>query len=219
MHPDYGQKRGGQIEVICGGMFSGKTEELIRRLRRAQFARQRIQVFKPGTDSRFGVDAVVSHRQDRLDALSVTSSEALLKAIDDRTQVIGVDEVQFFDRGIVDVLDKLANRGVRVICAGLDQDYRGRPFEPVPELMAIAEYVTKTLAVCVVCGRPANRSQRLVSDGARVLLGAQEAYEPRCRHCFEPDLGRQLDMGLSAPDSEAAGGAPASDPAPLSPKG
>jgi len=196
MYPPYGTGQTGQIEVICGSMFSGKTEELIRRLRRAGFARQRIQVFKPGADDRYEKEAVVSHTQDRFEAKIVASSTELLRAVDDRTEVIGVDEVQFFDGGIVEVLDKLANRGKRVICAGLDQDYLGRPFEPMPQLMAIAEHVTKTLAVCVRCGAPANRSQRLVAGDSRVLVGASDAYEPRCRRCFEPDLGRQLDIDL-----------------------
>jgi thymidine kinase len=187
----------GQIEVICGSMFSGKTEELIRRLRRARIARQRIQVFKPGVDNRWEREAVVTHSQDRFDAIVVADSAELLRMVDDRTDVVGVDEVQFFDAGIVGVLDKLANRGTRVIVAGLDQDYLGQPFEPVPQLMAIAEYVTKTLAVCVRCGAPANRSQRMNAQGARVLVGAAEAYEPRCRRCFEPELARQLDMQLS----------------------
>lgn len=184
----------GRIEVICGSMFSGKTEELIRRLRRAKIARQRIQVFKPETDDRFEKEAVVSHAKDRFHAVPVKTAEDLLKMVDDRTDVVGVDEVQFFDSAIVDILDKLANRGVRVLAAGLDQDYLGRPFEPMPQLMAIAEYVTKTLAVCVRCGEPANRSQRMVSTEERVLVGAAEAYEPRCRRCFEPDLSRQLDF-------------------------
>lgn len=188
----------GQIEVICGSMFSGKTEELIRRLRRARIARQRIQVFKPDTDDRYAAEAVVSHAQDRFDAQRVKTAKDLLRAVDDRTDVIGVDEVQFFDPAIVEVLDKLANRGKRVIVAGLDQDYLGRPFEPMPQIMAIAEYVTKTLAVCVRCGEPANRSQRLVSTDDRVLVGAAESYEPRCRRCFEPDLARQLDFPLPA---------------------
>ena len=199
----------GQIEVICGSMFSGKTEELIRRLRRARIARQRIQVFKPAVDNRWEREAVVTHSQDRFDAIVVADSAELLRMVDDRTDVVGVDEVQFFDAGIVGVLDKLANRGTRVIVAGLDQDYLGQPFEPVPQLMAIAEYVTKTLAVCVRCGAPANRSQRMRAQGARVLVGASEAYEPRCRRCFEPELARQLDMQLSTePATEHGHGAP-----------
>lgn len=197
MNPRYGTGWSGQIEVICGSMFSGKTEELIRRLRRAGFARQRIQVFKPGADDRYAKEAVVSHAQERFDAKVVATSAELLRQVDDRTEVVGVDEVQFFDAGIVEVLDKLANQGKRVIVAGLDQDYLGRPFEPMPQIMAIAEYVTKTLAVCVRCGAPANRSQRLVAGDSRVLVGAADAYEPRCRRCFEPDLGRQLDFDLA----------------------
>ena len=198
----------GQIEVICGSMFSGKTEELIRRLRRARIARQRVQVFKPALDARWaaptGPDGqpapvtVTSHSQERFEAEVVATSAEVLRAVDDRTEVIGIDEVQFLDAGIVEVLDKLANRGKRVIVAGLDQDYLGRPFEPMPQIMAIAEYVTKTLAVCVRCGAAANRSQRLVSSEGRVLVGAAEAYEPRCRRCFEPELARQLDIGLGA---------------------
>ncbi|TNF33113.1 MAG: thymidine kinase [Deltaproteobacteria bacterium] len=186
----------GQVEVICGSMFSGKTEELIRRLRRARIARQRVQVFKPAVDDRYGKEHVTSHTQDRVEALVVHSAEELLKKVDDRTEVVGIDEVQFFDAAIVDVIDKLANRGKRVIVAGLDQDYLGRPFEPVPQIMAIAEHVTKTLAVCVRCGAPANRSQRLVSGDGRVLVGATEVYEPRCRRCFEPELARQLDLAM-----------------------
>jgi len=177
-------------------MFSGKTEELIRRLRRARIARQRIQVFKPALDDRWDKAAVVTHTQDSFDAIVVADSAELLRMVDDRTDVVGVDEVQFFDPGIVSVLDKLANRGKRVIVAGLDQDYLGRPFEPMPQIMAVAEYVTKTLAVCVRCGEPANRSQRVLDKGTRVLVGASEAYEPRCRRCFEPELTRQIDMEL-----------------------
>jgi thymidine kinase len=201
----YPRAANGQIEVICGSMFSGKTEELIRRLRRAGFARQRIQVFKPGTDDRYDKVAVVSHTQDRFEAKVVASSVELLRQVDDRTDVVGVDEVQFFDAGIVEVLDRLANLGKRVIVAGLDQDYLGRPFEPMPQIMAIAEYVTKTLAVCVRCGQPANRSQRLVAGDNRVLVGATDAYEPRCRRCFEPDLARQLDFDLPAGRTDAEG--------------
>ncbi|MCB9786947.1 MAG: thymidine kinase [Deltaproteobacteria bacterium] len=186
----------GQIEVICGSMFSGKSEELIRRIRRARIARQRVQVFKPTLDTRDADDEITSHSSMRLDATMIASSEAILRAVDDRTDVVGIDEVQFFDPGIVEVVDKLANLGKRVIVAGLDQDYLGRPFDPMPQMLAIAEYVTKTLAVCARCGAPANRSQRLVGDNGRVLVGASDAYEARCRRCFEPDLSRQLDMSL-----------------------
>lgn len=201
----------GQLEVICGSMFSGKTEELIRRLRRANIARQRIQVFKPALDDRWEKEAVVTHTQDRFDAIVVADSAELLRMVDDRTDVVGVDEVQFFDAGIVSVLDKLANRGKRVIVAGLDQDYLGRPFEPMPQIMAVAEYVTKTLAVCVRCGGAANRSQRVLSQGSRVLVGASEAYEPRCRRCFEPELTRQIDMELGESPRMAAQPRPEED--------
>jgi thymidine kinase len=188
----------GQIEVICGSMFSGKSEELIRRVRRARIARQRVQVFKPALDTRDGDDEIASHSSMRLDAETMESSDAILRAVDDRTDVVGIDEVQFFDVGVVEVIDKLANMGKRVIVAGLDQDFLGRPFEPMPQIMAIAEYVTKTLAVCSRCGAPANRSQRLVPDDGRVLVGAGDAYEARCRRCFEPDLSRQLDIELQS---------------------
>lgn len=194
----------GQIEVICGSMFSGKSEELIRRLRRAQLARQRVQVFTPTVDDRWGGgEEIASHSEQRLRAVPVNSSAEILRAVLDRTEVVGIDEVQFFDAGVVDVINKLANMGKRVIVAGLDQDYRGRPFDPMPQIMAVAEYVTKTLAVCVRCGAPANRSQRLVAEGTRVLVGASDAYEARCRRCFEPDLARQMAMDLSASEAPA----------------
>ncbi len=188
-------------------MFSGKSEELIRRLRRARIARQRVQVFKPAVDDRSGDREVVSHSEQRVGALPVSSSADIMRLTADRTEVVGVDEVQFFDAGIVDVVGKLANQGKRVILAGLDQDWRGRPFDPMPALMATAEYVTKTLAVCSRCGAPANKSQRLVSDDGKVLIGAGEAYEPRCRRCFEPEFARQLgiDFDASAGDPAAVG--------------
>jgi thymidine kinase len=192
----YGRYPMGQIEVICGSMFSGKSEELIRRITRARIARQRIQVFKPKIDTRSGDANVTSHSSMKIRADTVDSSDEILRCVDDRTDIVGIDEVQFFDPGIVDVVNKLANMGKRVIVAGLDQDYLGRPFEPIPQLMAIAEYVTKTLAVCSRCGAPANRSQRLASDDGRVLVGAGESYEARCRRCFEPDYSRQLGMNL-----------------------
>ncbi|MGM0577762.1 MAG: thymidine kinase [Myxococcota bacterium] len=192
----FGRYPSGHIEVICGSMFSGKSEELIRRIRRARIARQRVQVFKPAVDTRSGDGDITSHSAMRLAAEQHASSEEILRAVDDRTDVVGIDEVQFFDAGIVEVIDKLANMGKRVVVAGLDQDYLGRPFEPMPQIMAIAEYVTKALAVCSRCGAPANRSQRLVADDGRVLVGAGDTYEARCRRCFEPDLSRQLGMDL-----------------------
>lgn len=167
-------------------MFSGKSEELIRRLRRAQIARQRVQIFKPNIDDRYADEHIVSHSELRIRSEPVKSSADILDMIEDRTEVIGIDEVQFFDEGVVAVCDRLANLGKRVIVAGLDKDYRGEPFEPVPELLAIAEYITKTLAICMRCGNPANYTQRLVPGGDRILVGADEAYEARCRRCFEP---------------------------------
>jgi thymidine kinase len=186
----------GHIELICGSMFSGKSEELIRRLRRAQIARRRIQVFKPQIDDRYHATAIASHSELRIDAQAVGEPSDILRQLEDRTEVVGIDEAQFFSKEIVGVCEKLANQGRRVIVAGLDQDYLGRPFEPVPTLMAVAEYVTKTLAVCVVCGAPANRSQRLVSSDDRVVVGASQSYEARCRRCFEPELSRQLPLGM-----------------------
>jgi thymidine kinase len=184
------------IEVICGPMFSGKSEELIRRLRRAQIARQRVQIFKPALDDRYAVDRIVSHSELSLSASVVKTSEDLIRQVEDRTEVVGIDEVQFFDSGIVAVCEKLANMGKRVVVAGLDLDYRGIPFEPVPQLMAIAEYVTKTLAVCTRCGGPASRSQRLVTSEERIVVGATDTYEARCRRCFEAELTSQLRMDL-----------------------
>ena len=186
----------GSIEVICGSMFSGKSEELIRRLRRALIARQRVQIFKPVLDDRYGIDEIVSHSAQRIPATVARTSADILAHLDDRTEVVGIDEVQFFDSTIVDVCNRLANMGRRVIVAGLDQDYRGLPFEPVPQLMAVAEYVTKTLAICARCGAPANRSQRLVASADRVFVGATGTYEARCRRCFEPDLSEQYAIPL-----------------------
>jgi thymidine kinase len=190
------QNRGGYIEVICGPMFSGKSEELIRRLRRAQIARQRVQVFKPAIDDRYDLDKIVSHSDMSLRATVVKSASELLSKVEDRTEVVGIDEVQFFDAEIVDVCEKLANMWKRVIVAGLDLDYLGKPFEPVPQIMAIAEYVTKTLAVCARCGAPASRTQRLVHSEERIVVGAQGAYEARCRHCHDPFVPEQLKMEI-----------------------
>ncbi|NUP09941.1 MAG: thymidine kinase [Polyangiaceae bacterium] len=182
----------GSIEVIAGSMFSGKTEELIRRVKRAVFARQRIQAFKPRIDDRYDKTRIVSHSAategngKTIEAVAVATSESLEQRVDDETQIVAIDEAQFFDRGIVDVAQRLADRGIRVIVAGLDQDYLGRPFYPMPELMAVAEQVTKVRAVCTVCGAEASRSQRLISDAGTVLVGGSESYEARCRSCFEP---------------------------------
>src|SRR5262245_23716902 len=178
----------GWIEVITGSMFSGKSEELIRRLRRAQIARQKVQIFKPLVDNRYGEDQIVPHSDMRIASQCVKSSEDLVTCVDDDTDVVGIDEGQFFDLNLPAACNTLANRGKRVIVAGLDQDYLGRPFEPMPQLLAIAEYITKTLAICVVCGDPANHTQRLVASSDRVLVGASGLYEARCRKCFDPTL-------------------------------
>jgi thymidine kinase len=178
----------GSIEVICGSMFSGKSEELIRRLTRAKIARQRVQVFKPRIDDRYSEVEVVSHGGLRLTAFAVSSSAEVLEKTQDRTEVVGIDEAQFFDPGIVEVAGRLADLGKRVVVAGLDQDYLGRPFEPMPALMAAAEEVTKTRAICVRCGAPASRTQRLVDSTERVVVGAAGVYEARCRRCFEPGV-------------------------------
>ena len=178
----------GWIEVITGSMFSGKSEELIRRVRRAEIARQKVQVFKPRLDDRFAHDYVVSHSDIRFAAESVGSARELLDAVRPDTEVVAIDEGQFFDLELPIICSSLADGGRRVIVAGLDQDYLGKPFEPMPQLLAIAEYITKTLAICMVCGNPANHTQRLVPSQERVLLGAQGAYEARCRHCFDPTL-------------------------------
>ncbi|MBI5508089.1 MAG: thymidine kinase [Deltaproteobacteria bacterium] len=175
----------GWIEVVCGPMFSGKTEELIRRLRRAAYARQQVQIFKPKIDTRYADIEIVSHNKERLAARPVGNADEILEQLDPRTAVVGVDEAQFFDHRVVPVCQQLADRGLRVIVAGLDQDYRGLPFGPMPELLAVAEFVTKALAICMVCGNPAGRSQRIVRDGGQVVLGAEEAYEARCRRCHK----------------------------------
>ena len=168
-------------------MFSGKTEELIRRVKRAVYGKQKVQVFKPKLDNRYDDSAVVSHSQWKLVSTAIDRAEEIFYRLDPQTQVVGIDEVQFFGPEVVSVVEALAVKGLRVICAGLDQDYQGKPFEPMPHLLAIAEYVTKELAICVVCGNPANRSQRLVSRDERVVVGAAGAYEARCRKCHVPD--------------------------------
>jgi thymidine kinase len=174
----------GWIEVICGSMFSGKTEELIRRLRRAQIARQKVAIFKPKIDVRYSDDHIVSHNQQRIPSIAVEKASDILQYVS-QAQVLGVDEAQFFDNTLVDVCRQLANSGRRVIVAGLDKDYRGVPFEPIPQLLCEAEYITKTLAICVKCGNPANYTQRLSKSAERVLLGATDTYEARCRKCYE----------------------------------
>ena len=181
------QRNVGWIEVICGSMFSGKTEELIRLVRRASIARQKVAIFKPRIDSRYSDDHIVSHSELKIESQVVSNAKEIIEnALE--SQVVGIDEAQFFDDNLVKVCQKLANMGKRVIVAGLDTDYRGVPFEPIPQLMAIAEYVTKTHAICVICGNPANFTYRKTHDEARVIVGADEIYEARCRNCYEPPI-------------------------------
>lgn len=182
----------GHIEVVCGSMFSGKTEELLRRVRRAQIARQKVQVFKPGIDNRYSLDHVQSHDANRVASKPVEKAWEILDLVEDHTRVVGIDEAQFFDDAIVDVVQKLAYRGIQVIIAGLDLDFRGQPFGPMPRLLAVAEDVTKLSAVCVICGGPASRTQRIAGPlgpaAVRVAVGAKDLYEARCRFCHDPDL-------------------------------
>ena len=176
--------RPGRIEVICGSMFSGKTEELIRRLRRAKFARQKVEIFKPAIDVRYSEEDVVSHDQNHIPSTPLDSSASIL-LLSSAIAVVGIDEAQFFDMGLVDVCNELANRGVRVIIAGLDMDFKGIPFGPMPALCAIADDVTKVHAICVKCGNLAYVSHRLVDNDRRVLLGETQEYEPLCRECYQ----------------------------------
>ncbi|MGV8140159.1 MAG: thymidine kinase [Mangrovibacterium sp.] len=177
------RKPGGIIEVITGSMFSGKTEELIRRLRRALYARQKVEIFKPATDSRNDLNEVVSHDDHSIPSSSVENSAAILLLSSD-VEVVGIDEAQFFDRGLVEVCSKLADQGIRVIVAGLDMDFKGQPFGPMPGMMAIADYVTKVHAICVRCGQVAQFSHRLISGEKQILIGEKSEYEPLCRDCY-----------------------------------
>ena len=195
----------GWIEVVVGSMFSGKSEELIRRLRRARIARQKVQVFKPRIDTRYSTDDIVSHGEMRMESTPVDSSTQLLGLVERDTEVVGIDEGQFFDADLPSVCETLAGRGVRVIIAGLDQDYLGKPFDPMPQLLAIAEYITKTHAICMVCGNPANHTQRLVASGDRVLVGAAGLYEARCRRCFDPLLSRASAPAASSDEEVSKG--------------
>src|SRR5215212_8861216 len=183
----------GWVEVIAGSMFSGKSEELIRRLRRAKIARQKVQVFKPDIDSRFSNNQIVSHSEMRHESANSRSAADILAKMDPETEVVGIDEAQFFDNELVNVANVLARRGVRVIIAGLDQDYTGKPWEPMPQLLATAEYITKTHAICMKCGQPANYSQRTFQSEERVAVGAADKYEARCRMCFVPHADAPTD--------------------------
>jgi thymidine kinase len=180
----------GWIEAVTGSMFSGKSEELIRRIRRAQIARQRVQLFKPRVDDRYDSGHIVSHSDMKMPSQVVASSQEILDRLDARTEVVGIDEGQFFDTALAGVVNTLADRGLRVIVAGLDQDYAGKPFEPMPQILAVAEYVDKILAICMQCGAPANRTQRLTASTDRVVVGGSEEYEARCRRCFQPGAMR-----------------------------
>ena len=189
----------GWIEVICGPMFSGKSEELIRRLRRAIIARKRVQVFKPVIDDRYSLDEIVSHGDQRMKSEVVTGAAEILAKLDWRTQVIGIDEPNFMGAELIEIATQLADSGKQVIVAGLDTDYMGRPFSPVPELLALAESITKTLAICMRCGAPAKHTQRLVESNDLIVVGAAGLYEARCRRCFEPGVPKQEMLEFARP--------------------
>lgn len=189
--------RPGRIEVVCGSMFSGKTEELIRRMKRAKFAKQKVEIFKPSLDTRYSDEDVVSHDKKTIRSTPIDSSGAILLLASD-IDVVGIDEAQFFDDGLVEVCNQLANNGVRVIVAGLDMDYKGIPFGPIPALCAIADEVTKVHAICVKCGALAYVSHRLIHNDKRVLLGEKDEYEPLCRECYQ----RSIDIEMKAEAAE-----------------
>lgn len=189
----------GWIEVICGPMFSGKSEELIRRLRRAMIARKRVQVFKPVIDTRYSADEIVSHGDVRMKSETVNSAGEILTKLDWRTQVVGVDEPNFLGVDLIEVANQLADSGKQVIISGLDTDFMGRPFSPIPELLALAESITKTLAICMRCGNPAKHTQRLVESEDLIVIGAAGMYEARCRRCFEPGIPRQEFLEFARP--------------------
>ena len=185
-------KKAGSIEVICGSMFSGKTEELIRRMKRAQFAKQKVEIYKPCIDVRYSEDQVVSHDSHSIPSTPIDSPASMLLLSSD-VEVVGIDEAQFFDDTLVDVVQTLANRGIRVIIAGLDTDFLGKPFGPMPALMAVAEDIQKVHAICVKCGSPANHSHRLSANDQLVVLGEKDVYEPLCRHCYNAAIQTEKD--------------------------
>ena len=184
----------GWIEVICGPMFSGKSEELIRRLRRAMIARKRVEVFKPAIDNRYSDDEIVSHGDSRMKSQVVANGTEIAARVDPRSEVIGVDEANFMGPELIEVAQRLADGGKQVIISGLDTDYMGRPFAPIPELLAQAESITKTLAICVRCGNPAKHTQRLRGSDDLIVVGAADMYEARCRRCFEPGIPKQTEL-------------------------
>jgi thymidine kinase len=191
LEPHFKGQRSGWIEVVCGSMFSGKTEELIRRLKRAKYANQRVEIYKPKIDTRYDDVQVVSHDSNAILATPIENSSKLLENTEG-VNVIGIDEAQFFDAGLTEVCQKLATRGIRVIIAGLDMDFRGEPFGPIPSLLAVAEYITKVHAICPHCGNLATHSYRKVSNNEQVMLGEKDSYEPRCRTCYA--MGNILDL-------------------------
>ena len=188
----------GWIEAICGPMFSGKSEELIRRLQRAIIARKHVQVFKPAMDTRYSESEIVTHTDARMRSGAVSSSREILAGLDSRTQVVGIDEANFFGAELVGTANQLASAGIQVIVAGLDTDFMGRPFPPMPDLLATAESITKVLAICMRCGNPAKHTQRLVESEDLILVGAAGFYEARCRHCFEPGVPRQEKLNFDS---------------------
>ena len=185
-------KKAGSIEVICGSMFSGKTEELIRRMKRAQFAKQKVEIYKPCIDVRYSEEQVVSHDSHSIPSIPIDTPAKMLDISSD-VEVVGIDEAQFFDNTLVDVVQTLANKGIRVIIAGLDTDFLGKPFGPMPALMAVAEDIQKVHAICVKCGSPANHSHRLTASEQLVVLGEKDSYEPLCRHCYNAAIQSEKD--------------------------
>jgi thymidine kinase len=192
----------GWIEAICGPMFSGKSEELMRRLRRAMIARKRVQVFKPAIDDRYSGDEIVSHTEMRMKSETVYKVSDILSQLDWRTQVVGIDEANFLGQELVEIATQLADSGKQVIVAGLDTDYMGRPFPPMPDLLTLAESITKTLAICVRCGNPAKHTQRLVESSDLIVVGAAGMYEARCRRCFEPGIPKQESLDFGQPKAK-----------------
>lgn len=198
---DFISGKTGWIEVICGPMFSGKSEELIRRLRRAMIARKRVAVFKPALDNRYSADEIVSHGDIRMRSEVITEAGEILSRLDWRTEVVGIDEANFVGRDLIGVATRLADSGKQVIISGLDTDYMGRPFAPIPDLLCLAESITKTLAICMRCGSPAKHTQRLVDSDELIVVGAAGTYEARCRRCFEPGAPRQELLEFARPDA------------------